>query len=247
LKIGAAEEMNPPSICSGIGCAIMEFARASEGVSMVRLLEQWRMTQVYRRGDKLFEQHRTGNGIHCIQSGNVLLWQMDAFGMKTSFRVAGRGEMLGYRSTLGDDRHAATAEALTECRVCFYPKKQLEELIYDDPMVARHFFRLVARDRGPPDALMLRGQHLPVRVRLVYLLLTTKDRHADTRPDGSLVFDLPLSRKDIASLIASRPETVTRAIKSLANDGIAEFYNRKVIVPDPERLYEEVSIEREEE
>ena len=224
----------------------MKFARSSEDISTVRYLEQWRMIQVYRRGDKLFEQKQKGTGIHCIQSGNVLLWQIDAFSVKTSFRVVGRGEMLGYRSTLGDDLHAATAEALSECRVCFYPKRKLEELIYDDPALARRFFRLVARDRGPPDALMLRGQHLPARVRLVYLLLTTKDRHAAMRPDGSLVYDLPLSRKDIASLIASRPETVTRAIKSLAEDGIAEFYNRKVVVPDPAKLYEEARVEREE-
>lgn len=223
----------------------MKFARASEDVSTTRFLEQYRSIQIYRRGDNLFMQNDATTGILCIQSGNVLLWHLDPFGVKTSFRVAGQGEMLGYRSLLGDDRHAATAEALSECRVCFYPKKKLEELIYNDPILTRQFFRLVARDRGPPDALMLRGQHLPVRVRLVYLLLTTKNHHAEVRPDGSLVYQLPLSRKDIATLIAARPETVTRAIKALESDDVARFYNRKVVVPDPAKLYEEARIDVE--
>ena len=235
--------MKSSNYCAGIGCVIMKFARASEDVAATRMLEQLRMIQIYNRGDNLFQQHDKPTGVHCVQSGNILLWHLDAFGIKTSFRVAGQGEMLGYRSLLGDDRHAATAEALSQCRVCFYPKQKLEELIYGDPILTRQFFRLVARDRGPPDALMLRGQHLPVRVRLVYLLLTTKDRHAELRPDGSLVYRLPLSRKEIASLIAAQPETVTRAIKALENDGIAQFYNRKVVVPDPAKLYEEARVE----
>lgn len=223
---------------------MMEHTRAGDvDSSAAKLLEQGRITHVYRTGDRLFAQGQLPTGLYCVQSGDILLWHIDTFGFKTSFRTVGQGELIGYRSLLGDDRHAATAEALSECRVCFYPKHKLEELIYGDAGLTRQFFRMLARDRGPADALLLRGQHLPVRVRLVYLLLTTKDRHAEHTVDGALIYRLPLSRKNIASLIGARPETVTRAIKELNRDGVAMFHNRKVIVPDPARLFEEARLD----
>lgn len=236
--------MNPQNVCAGIGCIMMEHARASDvDTSAARLLQQGRVTHVYRTGDRLFAQGQLPAGLYCVQSGNILLWHIDAFGFKTSFRTVSRGELIGYRSLLGDDRHAATAEALSECHVCFYPKQNLEALIYGDAGLTRQFFRMLARDRGPADALLLRGQHVPVRVRLVYLLLTTKDRHAEHAADGALIYRLPLSRKNIASLIGARPETVTRAIRELSRDGVAMFHNRKVIVPDPAKLFEEARLD----
>jgi len=236
--------MNPKNLCAGIGCVMMQNAHAGDGESSVtRMLDQWRIVHIYRTGERIFAQDQLPAGLYCLQSGHILLWRIDAFGFKTSFRMVSPGELVGYRSLLGDDPHAATAEALSECRICYYPKQKIESLIFGDPDLTRQFFRMLARDRGPPEALLLRGQHLPVRVRLVYLLLTTKDRHAELTQDGQLIYHLPLSRKNIASLIAARPETVTRAIKELGEDGVAVFHNRKVVVPNPAKLYEEARVE----
>ena len=211
--------------------------------SAVEALEKKRVTRVYKAGERLFAQDDMPDGMFCLQSGHVLLWHSDTFGYKTSFKMAGPGELVGYRSLLGDDNHSATAETLTACHACFFPKKELEQFIYNNPAVTRQFFRILARDRGPPDALLLRGQHLSIRIRLIYLLLIMKARHGQYEDDGALVYNLPLSRTNIASLIGSRPETVTRAIKELKRDGVVFFDNRRVVVPDPKKLFEEACID----
>ena len=100
----------------------------------------------------------------------------------------------------------------------------------------------MARDRGPPDALLLRGQNLSIRIRLIYLLLIFKDRFACPEKDGSLVYELPLQRQDIAAMLGARAESVTRAINELQQDGIASFFRRTVTVPDPDRLYSEANV-----
>lgn len=202
-----------------------------------------RTTRVYETGERLFCQNDEPLGLFCLQSGHVLLWHIDAFGYKTSFRVVGPGELIGYRSVLGEDNHAATAEALTTCHACFYPRTEIESLIRMDYGFARQMFRLLALDRGPPDALLLRGQHLSARVRLVYLLLVLKDQYGHIEDDGRIVFDLPLSRADIGTLIGARPETVARAIKELQTDGVAYFHNRRVEVPEARILYADARVD----
>lgn len=211
--------------------------------SAIASLEKKRIARTYSAGDRLFAQDEVPDGMYCLQSGHVLLWHSDRFGHKTSFRMVGPGELIGYRSLLGNDPHSANAEALDACHACFFPRVDVEQFIYCNPSVTRQFFRILARDRGPPDALLLRGQHLSIRIRLIYFLLIMKAHHGRRGTDGTLVYNLPLSRTNIASLIGARPETVTRAIKELKRDGVAIFQNRRVLVPDAKKLLEEVGID----
>lgn len=221
-----------------------EFARTSSlEASESQLLERARMTRSYRRGEVIFHQDETSTGIYCVQSGHILIWHKDIFGHKTAFRVASSSELLGYRSFFGEDVHTATAQALTVCHICYYPRPPLKNLIDRCPNFAWQFLRTLARDRGPPDALLLRGRYTPVRIRLILLLLILKDRYAKSTRDGGLIFQLPLSRGDIASMLGTRPESVARIIKELNQQGTIVFHGRKVTVTNLAILYEEANLE----
>ena len=194
----------------------------------------------FDQGDNIFEQDSESDGIYCMQSGHVMLWHMDEIGNEIGFRVAGVGEIFGHRAYFGEDSHAATAVALTNCVVCRHRPNYLSLLMDKYPDLNKLFLRLLARDEGPPDSLLLRNTHLPVKMRLTNLLVIFKRLFARQTSDGTLVFELPLYRKDISTMIAARPETVTRAIKELESDGLAHFSGRKISVPDIKRLAESV-------
>jgi len=143
---------------------------------------------------------------------------------------------MGHRSLFGEDRHSATAQALNACDVCYYPKDILLQTIDASPSFARRFFRTLARDRGPREALFLRGQHMPVRIRL-YNLLALMTRNENCKINGTCVLQLPMPRRDIAALLAARPESITRAIKEIGDDGIATFKGRTVTISNLDALY----------
>ncbi len=206
--------------------------------SDVTVLEESMVVQTYRRNDKIFSQGSKATGLFCLQSGNALLWHMDAFKYKTVFRIVGAGELIGHRSLFGEDLHAATAQVLTSCDVCYYPKDTVLQLIDEFPGFTRRFLRALARDRGPRDALVLRSQHIPVRIRLCNLLLLMI-KSEDCEKGGACILELPILRRDIAALLATRPESITRAIKALKEEGIALFKGRTVTVPNLVALYAE--------
>ena len=52
-----------------------------------------------------------------------------------------------------------------------------------------------------------------------------------------LVYDLPLQRRDIASMIGIRSETLSRVIRDLEKAKLAIFKGRQIMVPDPEKLF----------
>jgi CRP-like cAMP-binding protein len=212
--------------------------------SDIELLNATQLIRRYRQGACIFGQDDEPQGIYCVSSGYVLLWQIDTFGNETAFGVIGPGEMMGYRSYFAEEPHAATARALTECRVCLIPSRTMVQLLDLNTTLGRHFLHALARDPGPPNGLLLRAQHMPIRVRLVSLLLVLKDRFAAAGPDDSAEFDLPIARHDIAALLGARPETVTRTIKELNDDGVTIFSDRHVDVPHLGKLYEIAGLDR---
>ena len=189
-------------------------------------------------GEFIFHQFGIAEGIFCLQTGNVMLWHLDELGNEIGFRVAGEGDIVGHRACFGEDPHAASAVALTDCVVCHLHKHTLTLLMDKYPALPRLFLRLLARDRGPPDSLMLRNTYLPVKVRLINLLMILKRSVAVQDNNGVLVFELPISRREISTMIATRPETVTRIIGELNRDGLVHFKERTITIPDMERLKE---------
>lgn len=216
------------------GCADWAGLDPSEAAA----LERKRYRRIYRRGETIFRQDDEPQGIYCIETGYVLLWCMDAFGNETALGLNTPGESMGYRSLFAEAPHAATARALTDCRVRLIPRDIVERLLDANPAFSRRLLRTLARDHGPPQALLLRGQHLPLRVRLINLLLILKDRCAEVQPDGALVFELPLARHDLAAMVGVRPESIARAFKELEGEGLLLIRRRRVTVPSIERLLE---------
>lgn len=231
-----------PSRRIPLTCSACEMREESMWGELTRseaaLVDQTLQRRAYRRGETIFHQDDEPLGIYCVRSGYVLLWRIDAFGNETGFGLVAPGENMGYRSLFAEERHAATARALTPCQVCLMPGAIVNQLLEAKPALARRFLHMVARDRGPTYALLLRGQHVPLRVRLIHLLLVLKERFARTGKDGQLVIELPLSRQDIAAMVGARPETITRAIRELDEEGVATFRGRRVEIKRLDRLLE---------
>lgn len=205
----------------------------------VRLLDSARVTNVYKAGQILFYQGNPCLGLHCIQSGEVAVRKASAAGQSRIVRLAHAGQTLGYRAFFAGGAYSASAEALTDCRICFVPREVVSQLLEHNPGLGLRFLDRTARDLEASEEDGLNAL-LSVRARLAHLILTLKDRLGTMGEDGVLSIPIPLSRQDIAARIGTRPETVTRAIRALEDDGVATFDGRDVRVPDLDRLLDEL-------
>lgn len=223
--------------CSNKSCAMAQIAR-SAGFDENDTLTYRKSCEfrTYDRGDRIYQQNTAANGIYCLYRGYVMLWHTDEVGHDIGFRVVGLEDLFGHRAYFGEDPHKATAIALTNCTVCYHHKNCLGPLLEKYPSLSKQFLRMMALDRGPPDSLLLRNSYLSVKTRLINLLLILKRDFAKQHINGKLVFELPLYRKDISTMVAARQETVARAISELQQDNLAHFNRRTVVVPDLERL-----------
>lgn len=203
-------------------------------------LTRVRRTFEYQPGESIFHQNDDPKGIYCIEHGNILLRGFDAFGHETGFRVIVNGETIGWRSFFAEQPHAATALALTACRVCLISGTDLRVMMRDFPGLMQRFLKTLARDRGPAEGLLLRSPQLPVRIRVINLLLVLSRHIHDTDvasgKNGPTRFILPLKRQQIASMVGARNETLSRTLAALQEEGLVKFKGREVVIPDYGRL-----------
>ena len=205
------------------------------------LLDKHKKVHSYDVGDVMFMEGDRCVGIHCLESGSVALRKMDAEGNSVLVHLAHAGETVGYRSFLSGEPHDTTCEVVAPARICFIPGATVHELIEHNPSLGMQFLSHAARDVREAQENYLRAATGSVRARLVHLLFTLRERYAEEQEDGSLIIHLPLSRQDMAAMVGTRPETISRTIRKMEEDGAANFTGRTVRIADPGTLLDDIS------
>lgn len=224
-----------------LACALRSGTEWGElGDEDVRLLHQSKVSNVFEPGQVIFYQGHPCLGIHCLEDGLVALRKTDVHGNTVIARLFHAGQTLGYLAYFAGRGYSGTAEALTRCRVCFVERAAVRTLLERCPAVGHRFLGRIADNLEEAEDKRLSALALPLRAQVAHLLLTLKDRFASASEDGTLTLELPLSRRDIAAMLGARPESLSRAVRQLEDEGIARFSGRTVTIPDLDALIDEI-------
>ena len=195
----------------------------------------------YGSGEVIFAQGEANAGVHCLFSGTVAIRRLDAQGRSVLLSLAYPGDTIGCRSFLAGGEHKTSAEALGPSVVCHIDRASLTAVLRTAPAVGLHLLhRSIGELEQAHDRLFCQAT-LSNRHQLLHLLLVLVRRHGRRLESGSQVIDLPMSRRDLASMIGTRHETLSRIIGRLESDGIAQFAGRRVTVPNADRLAAEAN------
>lgn len=203
----------------------------------VAILNEAKSSRYYEKGDLVFMEGESCEGLFCIASGQVSLYKSDEEGDTAVLHLSGAGETLGYQSLLADEDSSTSAEAIMPSQICFIPATTVRALLAKNPELALKFLNHSLADFRDVGERYLRLATGTVRSRFGYYLRTLEKTHRLEDRNGDLVIDLPVSRQDIATLIDTRPETLSRTIRSIVSDGLAEFNARTVKILAPELLF----------
>ncbi len=83
--------------------------------------------------------------------------------------------------------------------------------------------------------------HREVATRLATLLMNLGDRFGTENGEAGTLIDVRLTHQDLANMIASTREAVSKVMSEFQRDGHIETRNRKIIVLDRNALSEYAS------
>ncbi|MCK6511542.1 Crp/Fnr family transcriptional regulator [Myxococcota bacterium] len=206
----------------------------------LRDLNTVKSCNTYQPGQVIFYQGNPCMGLYCIESGTVALRKIDIHGNSVVIKLAHDGQTLGYRAFFSNTEYSVSAEAVTACRVCFIPRDFVRDILLKNLQFGYEYLSRLATDLGESEDEKMKMSTLPVRTRLAHLLLSLKEHYGHVDDDGVLTIELPISRQDMASMLAIRPETLSRAIRALEKDEVALFDRQAASIADLDALLDEI-------
>lgn len=205
----------------------------------LKRLDQGRVTKEYLPGEVIFHEGDSCRGVYCIETGLIGVRKTDSEGNSVLLYLVGPGDVLGYRALLADEDYRASAEALEPTRICQIDTATVRTLLEKSPALGLRYLKRVSTSLGNAEEKILHNATLSVRARFAHLLLVLLDKYGERKEVGAIDFELPLSRHDLAAMIGTTPESMSRTIRKMETDGVARFTGRTVHIPDIESLVQE--------
>ncbi|MBA4115719.1 MAG: Crp/Fnr family transcriptional regulator [Rubrobacter sp.] len=132
------------------------------------------------------------------------------------------------------------AEAVGEVRVASVQKAALTEVIRRRPDFAMKLFASFSERLRQSDEVIESLLHREVSTRLATLLLNLGERFGEANGSGTTL-DMRLTHQDLANMIASTREAVSKVMSEFQRDGSIEVRNRKIVLTNKEALSERAS------
>lgn len=198
-------------------------------------LDQAKTTNRYQPNQIIFYEGNRPLGIYCIASGRVKIYKTDSEGHQQIVRLAGPGDVIGYRSILADASYHATAETLEEAEICFVDKNTFLDVLKTHPTTAFHVIALLAQDLGEAERQLINVTHKNIRERLAELFLIFLKKYGEKTTQGTKL-KISLTREELAELIGTTQESVIRLMSEFKQDGLIAVEGREITLLDIKKL-----------
>ena len=190
-------------------------------------------TQIIKKGDVIFDEGDKLNGVYCIKDGICKLSKLSANGKDQIVKLVVKGELLGQRSLISDERANLQATALNDMEVCFIPKEEIVNDLKKNPAFTFDVLQQMAHDLKDADDIIVNMAQKSVRQRMAEVLVNIH-KSFGTNPDGTL--SVLLSREDFASLVGTATESAIRVLSQFKKEGLISAVGKHIKIENLDEL-----------
>lgn len=177
----------------------------------------------FARGDNIFTEGSESTGFYIVMKGRVKVFKLSIEGKEQILHIVGPRELLGAVSAFAGNPYPAYADAMESTTALFFPRKEFLTLIRKEPSVVmnmmanlslrlQHFTRMI-------EDLSLK--EVPGRLAAYLLYMCQQTGCGDA-------INIDISKGQLASLLGTIPETLSRILRKMSEKGIIEVSGRRI-------------------
>jgi len=187
--------------------------------------------QFFRKGEVINHEGEKITNFKYLKSGLVKLYRRTSTGEEQVITITRPFEFVSNMSIFSEERYQYSVSALEDSVVCMVKLDFIKEMFLKNGAFAMGLLTKISmiNDKIISQTLDIRQKNLVGRVAFV-LLYFTKDIY------NSRVFDLPVSRKEIADYIGMSTANVIRTLSDFKKEGIIRVFGKTIEVVDIEKL-----------
>ncbi len=210
--------------------------------SELELVEKGKHARYYEPGEILFHQGDVSDGVYCIQEGLVGSRYIDVEGNSALLRLNDAGTTVGYRAYLSKLPYNSSAEVLSPSFICFIRGSVLSNLLAANHSIGERFLEHVVKDMEETESRFARNLTGNLKNRFLHMIMVFYQQSGYRDESGKPIVELPIKRSDIAEMIGSQPESISRVISEIQKQRLLKFEGRKVFITNMDTILDEVGI-----
>jgi CRP-like cAMP-binding protein len=187
----------------------------------------------YNKREVVLHKGGSGDGLLFLLSGQLQVVDITEDGRAIGLRMLAPGDFFGEIALINESTRSASVVATSDVLVAVLPAATALHLFSHSPSVAKqmlkHLAQKIQRDSEFRAVLSINNT-----ARRIYTYLSLLQK----TPDGgsqAVVENLP-THQDIANMINTSRETVTRALLTLVQLGVVQKEANRLVILDPEAL-----------
>jgi CRP/FNR family transcriptional regulator, dissimilatory nitrate respiration regulator len=187
--------------------------------------------KTFVKNELIFSEGDQGNGFYVNVDGLVKIFKLSSEGKEQILHIFGPGEPYGEVPVFSGQTFPANAETLSKCRALFFPRKAIVNLITENPSIALNMLAVLSLRlrRFTVQVENLSLKEVPGRLAAHLLMLFHEQERAHT-------IHLNISKSQLASLLGTIPETLSRILRKLAGQSLIDVQGRKIKLLDIDGL-----------
>lgn len=200
-------------------------------------LDATKACYVYKKGQVILSEGIPPTGLFCVHHGKVKVYKTGDEGRDKIVRLAGDGDVLGYRALLTGSPSSVSAAALEESVVCCIPRDTFFNLLRANGNLSMRLIELLSSELGRAEEQIVHIAQKPVRERLAEALVLLKETYGTEDGDGGTL-SVRLSRDELAGIVGTAVETLVRTLADFKKSRVISTEKKKIRILDLPRLLE---------
>jgi len=189
---------------------------------------------IFSPGENIVKEGSLSSHVAYLKDGLAMVSKKGVKGIDQILKIVKPGNYVGLQTVLFERINQYSVKAMEECVVCFIDNRSFKELINRNAQFANELILFLCREELTYFNRFVNIHQKQINGRMADIILF----FSEEINNNSTSFQIPLSRNDMAALVCTTRESITRAIKDLSEVGTIRVSGKQFDIVDIKLLKE---------
>ena len=205
----------------------------SFGKNELKSLAENRNINKYKKKQIVYTQGNHPNKLYYVVSGKVKAFKANDDGKELVTELYNTGDFFGYISMLEETVYRDTTETLEETSLAIIPKEDFDELLNNNPQVAKKFIQLLAKNISAKEDQLLGLAYNSLRKKVAEALILLQKKY---KKESKNNFEIALTRECLASIAGTATESLIRTLSDFRSEKLIDIKEGNIIILNEKKL-----------
>ena len=218
--------------------------------SLFRELNDYELTKVvdiaiardWKKQSHVFLQGDPLENVYFIYNGKIKIYKSDVNGKEQIVAMMKKGEMFPHVGFFRKGDYPAYAEVLEPSTLIAVPISKFESVLIENPELCIKVFKVLGEKivdlQNRLEEQILNNTY----EQIIKLLIRLGQKHGRQLEDGKILLKAEFTNKDLANMIGTTRETVSRTLTKMKKEEIVEVNEDGDMLMDINILMEEINL-----